>query len=98
MTVACDKLKFTFPKVVIRGGSGTAPIPQMKLFAVITLHWKPLKVLTPFSKNWRSMQNLKHTCYEIPNSSFNDKQKRTKLEATTSPLSKIVAGRNSIYK
>ena len=30
------------------------------------------KLLPSFNKNWRSMQNLKHLCYEIPNFTFND--------------------------
>ena len=34
------------------------------------------------------MQNLEHLSYEIPSFAFNDKQKRTKLEAALSPLSK----------
>ena len=28
---------------------------------------------TTFSKNWRSVQNLKHLCYEILNFTFNEK-------------------------
>ena len=31
------------------------------------------KGLAPFSKNSRSMQSLKHLCYKIRNSTFNDK-------------------------
>ena len=31
------------------------------------------KGLPPFSKTWRSMQNLKHLCYEILNFIFDDK-------------------------
>ena len=42
MTVACVKLKVTFPNIVIRGGSGTPAISKMELFVAIALHWKPL--------------------------------------------------------
>ena len=38
MTVACVKLKVTFPNIVIRGGSGTPAVSKMKLFVAIALH------------------------------------------------------------
>ena len=48
------------------------------------------------------MQNLEHLSYEIPSFAFNDKQKRTKLEAALSPLSKKkiqveIPSKNNVY-
>ena len=39
------------------------------------------KGLPRFSKTWRSTQNLKHLCYDIPSFTFNEKLRQTKLEA-----------------
>ena len=37
------------------------------------------------------MKNLKNLCYDIPNFTFNDKEKRRKLQAALPPLSKNLA-------
>ena len=37
------------------------------------------------------MQNLKYSCYEVPNFTFNDREKRIKLQAALPPLSKNLA-------
>ena len=37
------------------------------------------------------MQNLKYSCYEVPNFTFNDREKRIKLQAVLPPLSKNLA-------